>query len=717
MKKLILLSITIFFLCSAFADIGVKSFRKLDHDLDALVNEKLLDDNNELCAIIKVVTTETGFYFDGGTMGIYKTVNKPAEIWVYVSRGIQRITITHEKLGKLIYNFPMPIEKATVYEMPLTTGRVITIVEENTIESQFLVITPEPANAFVYLNDEFVKTGEYQAKHTPDTYTCRVELPLYHTHVERFEITNERKVLNVKLKPAFGYIKIASQPESNAQVFVDGKLLQSNTPVTTEPIASGEHTVQVVKDMYQPFVQRITVKDGETTDLNAVLKPNFAELTVNAPSGASVVLNNQQKGTGNWSGRLSAGVYTIEARLQAHKPAKQDIELKAGDKRTITLEPTPIYGALDVMTSPSGASITINGKDFGTTPTTIKNLLIGEYTVNLSKAGYASLSRNITIAERTSAMISETLVNGREVTINSTPSAANLYIDGVLVGKTPYKGNLTFGNHILKIENEGKTSEQRVEIAQSGGKTDFNLAFGPVTFTEIIKGVKFDMIAIKGGTFMMGSPSSEKDRESDETQHQVTVSDFYMGQTEVTQELWEAVMGNNPSNFKGKTLPVEQVSWNDCQEFIKKLNQLTGKNYRLPTEAEWEYACRAGTTTPFNIGNCLSTSQANYDGNYPYSGCTKGIYRNKTMPVGSFTPNAWGLYDMHGNVWEWCGDWYGSYSSAAQTNPTGPSTGWRRVLRGGGWNSIASYCRSADCDSGGPDFRISSRGFRLVLLP
>ena len=177
----------------------------------------------------------------------------------------------------------------------------------------------------------------------------------------------------------------------------------------------------------------------------------------------------------------------------------------------------------------------------------------------------------------------------------------------------------------------------------------------------------------------MGSPPDEPGRFDSETQHRVTLTrDFFMGTTEVTQGQWKAVMGNNPSHFDecGDDCPVEKVSWDDVQEFIKKLSRMDGREYRLPTEAEWEYAARAGTTTPFTYGRCLSTDQANYDGNYPLSGCDKGEYRKRTIPVGSLdAPNAWGLHDMHGNVWEWCQDWYGNYPSGSVTDPTGPSSG------------------------------------------
>ena len=228
-----------------------------------------------------------------------------------------------------------------------------------------------------------------------------------------------------------------------------------------------------------------------------------------------------------------------------------------------------------------------------------------------------------------------------------------------------------------------------------------------------------EFVYIEPGSFMMGSPENEPGRGSDETQHRVTLTKgFYMQTTEVTQGQWKAVMGNNPSYFKdcGDNCPVEQVSWEDAQEFIKKLSRKEGKEYRLPTEAEWEYAARAGTSTPFAFGKCLSADQANYDGNYP-NVCPKGKYREKTVPAGSFSPNAYGLYDMHGNVWEWCQDWYGYYPAGSVTNPEGSSTGSGLVRRGGSWYVNDSNCRSANRLNSAPSDRFSNLGFRLVLSP
>jgi formylglycine-generating enzyme required for sulfatase activity len=231
--------------------------------------------------------------------------------------------------------------------------------------------------------------------------------------------------------------------------------------------------------------------------------------------------------------------------------------------------------------------------------------------------------------------------------------------------------------------------------------------------------VTLKLVLIPAGTFMMGSPENEKDRDNDEgPQHEVTISKaFYMGVTEVTQEQYEAVTGRNPSNFKGAKNPVEQVSWDDAVEFCRKLSTKTGNTVRLPTEAQWEYACRAGTKTPFNTGETISTDEANYDGNYTYGTGKKGEYREKTVAVGSFKPNAWGLYDMHGNVWEWCFDAYKRYAEGRAADPKIDGDGKEfRVLRGGSWLNLPRLCRSAHRHWHDPGLRIHDGfGFRVCL--
>ena len=237
---------------------------------------------------------------------------------------------------------------------------------------------------------------------------------------------------------------------------------------------------------------------------------------------------------------------------------------------------------------------------------------------------------------------------------------------------------------------------------------------------------------IEPGSFTMGSPESESGRNNDEgPQTRITLSrGFWMGANEVTQSEYARVMGVNPSGFKGdESLPVERVSWFDAVAYCAKLTAQEheerrlppGWEYRLPTEAEWEYACRAGTSGPFGIGegNSLSSTQANFDGRYPYGGGAKGVYLAKTRRVGSYPANAWGLYDMHGNVWEWCLDWFSDgLPGGSAADPKGPATGSFRVFRGGSWGSDGRGCRSAfRINFGSPYFGFNLLGFRAVLAP
>ena len=271
-----------------------------------------------------------------------------------------------------------------------------------------------------------------------------------------------------------------------------------------------------------------------------------------------------------------------------------------------------------------------------------------------------------------------------------------------------------------------------ITIAQAAGV--------PPDPTRTLQEVK--LLYIQGGTFMMGSPTTEPERGSDETQHQVTLSGFYISEYAITNELYCRFLNatgvpssgeGNVSGFGNQPLisahqwgvqyvsnewrpatgyanyPVVMVSWFGAKAFCDWAGG------RLPTEAEWEYACRAGTTTPFNTGNNLTTAQANYNGNQPYNGNPAGTYLGRTQPVGSYAPNARGLYDMHGNVYEWCNDWHNSYGTAAVTNPTGPSTGWARIIRGGSWRADAFMCRSAVHSYNIPNRPSDDLGFRMAM--
>jgi formylglycine-generating enzyme required for sulfatase activity len=230
-----------------------------------------------------------------------------------------------------------------------------------------------------------------------------------------------------------------------------------------------------------------------------------------------------------------------------------------------------------------------------------------------------------------------------------------------------------------------------------------------------------EMVSVSGGTFTMGDVLNDNEYDDEKPTHSVTLSPFYIGKYEVSQAEWVAIMGSNPSYFKGDNLPVENVSWDDVQVYLQKLNAKTGKKYRLPTEAEWEYAAReGGKYVRFGNGkNTIDPAEINFDASAsykkPYS--VVGEYRGKTVPVNSFAPNALGIYNMSGNVWEWCSDFGGSYSSTSQQNPTGPTTGSIRVIRGGSWSYNPQNCRATNRNHNTPATRLKNLGFRVVCSP
>lgn len=281
-----------------------------------------------------------------------------------------------------------------------------------------------------------------------------------------------------------------------------------------------------------------------------------------------------------------------------------------------------------------------------------------------------------------------------------------IIVDGKELGTTPLTAVVGFGHHSVSAMRGGDIVDVRdLDITSAGAP--LTMAFRDFNQTFTVNGVQFTMVAVKGGTFTMGATSEQGSDvwDFEKLAHQVTLSDYYIGQTEVTQALWKAVMGSNPSRRIGDNLPVENVSWNDCQAFIQKLNQLTGKQFRLPTEAEWEYAARGGRKSrdyKYAGGNNIG-SVAWYDGN---SG-------KETHAVATKQANELGIYDMSGNVWEWCSDWYGDYTSSSQSDPQGPSSGSRRVLRGGGCYNNARYCRVSYRSYGTLGYRINGLGLRL----
>ena len=669
---------------AASSQISVKSFKELDTNLDATTYYPKKDINGKTCAIIKIFTTQTGFSFDNGSLGIVAVEQKPAEVWVYVPEGTMKLKITHPQLGHISNSDDQGyywieqgrLKSGKEYKMEIVTGTVRIEVEQAKIQTGWLVFNSVPEGADIYLaenggEEKHIGTTPMNKKIPYGTYNYRAKRYKYHDDVGIARVDKTRVIMDLKLKPAFGSVSVSSQPQG-AKVFLDGEDTGKVTPCTIGEIASGRCDIRLRLKDYAPASQSVTVTEGMTASVNVTLEARFAHVTINSLPGAAIKVNGAEVGSGSYSNNMAEGIYDIEASLAGHRPVTKQIEVIVGVPQTIELRPTPIYGMLDVNSNPMGANITINGKSYGDTPTSIENLLVGDYDVVLTKPGYASVSQRVTVSENASASVDVKMQKGEMK--NSQIDESALSVSAI---------NLT-PNWSASV-----TPSQRA----------------------VLEKLIANMVKVEGSTFTMGAtPEQGNDAyEYERPAHQVTLSDYYIGRYEVTQKEWQAVMGDNPSKFYGDNLPVDYVSWNDCQDFINKLNQLTGLKFRLPTEAEWEFAARGGKQSK----------------GYKYSGSdnAKNIawYEknsgSKPHQVGTKEPNELGIYDMSGNVGEWCGDWYGRYSSSAQTNPTGPSSGSGRVLRGGGWSRDAGYCRVSDRSLINPSIRGNFSGFRVVLVP
>jgi len=556
------------------------SFDEMDITANTSGTEVIDPNNGKKCALIKVHTTQKGFTFDVGMLGVTKVVEQntthPTEIWVYVPQGVKRLSITHPQLGELRdYDLGRTLQSSKTYHLTLQTGTLQTVINPS-LQKQFAVFTLVPPNASLEVDGEAweVNAQGQAARQLPfGTYQYRATAPRY--------------------KPTSGQFTVGKE----------------------------KHTETIT------------------------LTPNFSTITFQAPAGSEVWVDGERRGTGTCQVELTAGEYQVECRQESHLATSKVVTVAANQPRTITLDaPRPIYGLLSVSSTPFGAEVTVDGKVVGETPLSLDNVLIGNRQVAVSLNGY------------------------------DTPAAKTVFV----------------------------SQEQDAAV-------DFQLTKSVSTHSFTVNGVTFLMVPVEGGTFTMGATSEQgSDAEKDEKPvHQVTLSSFNIGQTEVTQELWQAVMGSNPSHFKGNKHPVDYVKWEDCQTFIQKLNEMTGQQFRLPTEAEWEFAARGGNMSQGYkyAGDNFLSSVVWYENNSRYS----------THDVATKSPNELGLYDMSGNVCEWCQDWYGDYDSSAQTNPKGPSSGSARVGRGGRWNSSASCCRVAYRDGIAPTSARNFIGFRLAL--
>ena len=462
------------------------------------------------------------------------------------------------------------------------------------------------------------------------------------------------------------FYAISVQPKT-ATLWIDGKPQEvSSDGEYSAMLAYGSHTYKVEAGGYISKSGSFTIGKGDMTPISVSLVSALATLSVSCPTPAvSLYVDKKSVGSLPWNGNLKEGMHLLEVRKNGYRSQQKTIQLAQQQKLDVAFDAlSAIQGNLSVNFKPFGSDVYVDGVKVGQSPCVFNGLLVGNHNVEVRKSGYTTSRQTVTISEGQTASISGSL------TSSASSSNANV-------------------------------------LSSSGTSLSGNTITIPVK-----NGINIEMVKVEAGSFDMGATpemrSLQYPYDDEKPDHRVTLTkNYYIGKYEVTQALWQVVMGNNPSRFKGDDLPVERVSWKRCQDFISKLNSLTGKRFRLPTEAEWEYAARGG-----NKSRGYRYSGSNTLGDVAWYGDNSG---SKTHAVGTKQPNELGIYDMSGNVNEWCQDWRGSYSSSPQTNPTGAVSGSYCVDRGGSWLYSAWFSRSSSRGGRTPGGRDGDLGLRLVL--
>jgi formylglycine-generating enzyme required for sulfatase activity len=417
----------------------------------------------------------------------------------------------------------------------------------------------------------------------------------------------------------------------------------------------------------------------------------------------------------------------VNIRLEGYEDWEGQVEVIENEFAELNVALTRSTGDLQVDSNPPGLDVMVTGRDMREpppartvrTPTALEGLPTGEYTLAYRRPDWPEQVQTVRVERGTSAAVMAEFVGG-SLQVTSTPEGAVVWSQGRRIGTTPLTlsdlppGNFEFEFH---LDNHHHATRSGRVVARESTLVEVSLEeirtaqFGQ---RHSIPDLAMDLLPIPAGTFQMGAASGIDRDERPVTR--VTISQpYWLARTEVTQRQWEAVMGNNPSHFKGETLPVERVSWHEAMEFCRRLTEREraaghlpeGYVYRLPTEAQWEYAGRAGTTADFGGTGRLDDM-----------GWHSSNSGGSTKPVATKAANAWGLHDMHGNVWEWCLDWYAdNLPGGSVIDPTGPTSGSLRVLRGGAWRHSARRCRSAYRGNWEPENRYDSVGFRVALSP
>jgi formylglycine-generating enzyme required for sulfatase activity len=500
-----------------------------------------------------------------------------------------------------------------------------------------------------------------------------------------------------------GSLYVTSTPEAGMTIYINNINTGKTTPAQIDNITEGVAIVKLTHPWYRSQERRVDVTANSNQTVNFEMIQSFATLTVNTTRDAKIYVDGAIKGTTTWSGRVAEGVRHVKVEKDGFLPREHQVTIVRNRDVVIDLMLRQKTGTIEVITDPPQAMISLDGRMHGLSPKTITDLPFGTYTLTIEKPEYTNVIMRILVNDVKTQKIEVTLLSGKEITISSNVVGAKVFINQKLEGTTPLSLWLKYGTHVVKLEKDDATIVETIDVSHSG-KKEFVFTLSS-TFDPFAN----QMVFVKGGSFRMGDTFGDGNKE-EKPVHPVTVNDFYISKFEVTQQQWQLIMGDNPSHFKNcPNCPVERISWFEVQDFLVKLNELTGKNYRLPSEAEWEYAAKGGSQ-----GKGFKYSGRN---NINFVSWYSGNSGNKTNPVGLKEPNELGIYDMSGNVWEWVNDWFGFYTDSPKNNPIGPDSGDFKIVKGGSWFGYIGGSRVACRGSDDPSNKRSYIGFRIALSP
>lgn len=496
MRKLITLLLFVLTSFYLYAQLEVKegSFKEVPGFVNINV-DKMYDDNDKPYAVLKIKTENIGskqrreLNFGGDAQTFFEVEYKDGEVWLYISYYASFIKISHEEFSSTEFYFPFDMKPKCGYELTLVNKFNYNPVPDKP-NFNYLIIKTDQADATISIDGQYAGEGQVaKSFKVGENHTWKIECDMYHTESGSITIAKDTVAMTVDkvLRPAFGYVNVISTPENGATVFIDNKKV-GETPFRSDRLKSGEHTVRVMKEMFSTVEQTFVITDGNTTELKLNMAANFVNVIVTTDKDANVYIDNELVGKGVWSGRMTEGDHVFEARKESHRNSVYNCKLVLGkDENIVIPNPEPIYGVLDVNSTPIGATILIDGKNRGTTPKVISDVLIGKRIVRIEKDGYNPETREITITENNKSDLNVTLSMGKEIIIETNGDGDKIFIDGKEAGVSPLKTVLAYGKHTISAYNGNKSASQEINVQKQGGsnkvvlvlkKEDWNSYFG-----------------------------------------------------------------------------------------------------------------------------------------------------------------------------------------------------------------------------------------------